>query len=556
METAKSAFAQASEHTANLNQSITTNSRHYAERASQHAENVDFFSENRIGAVVVCAWSLLIWLIFLPIFHLGIVPWMGTWESMHGLTVRDYMAYAEESYFSPEVCFQVLDANGDKNSTLKEFVAGTKTFKRPVFRYPAEVTPIFNEIDKNNDGMIQEKEFFAATPSGQAKKWRANMTDLKTRAKQAYGFLDAYYTQAMDIGSDGKVTEKEWVDAAALLVPPIPTDDAKMLFKKADTDGNQAIEPREWVSYSIINNFTFSAAIPDGVKLPGPRVTMAVQTALTSCIQATEKDLVTVSRAEPPQSSGRHLNATNATLLEVAFEILTGTRARRDGLQTQVDDLPNDCFTRAFNYAMISNGQTTPKPMATVAPAKDGPVTAKELEQYYNIPAVVEGHSELLFNNAIAGLTTSQLSTEQTKLMPVFEKTLENFAGAGVDFTMEAGQVTKDQDVSGAGADSNMTMIVSFTSDMKSAGLFQKKVQESGWSLMQELRTDIKNANIAALNGIEIHVWTRFTAAYYGASTSTLDRGAILNQHFGMFANIRNETGTPPFVKAVKAPTR
>merc|ERR1719247_2588415 len=145
---------------------------------------------------------------------------MKSWEGMHDLTLPEYMQHAEETYMTPKVCFQVLDSNADGNSTREEFRFGSNTFKRPPFRYPAEIIPIFDAIDMNQDGVIQDEEFYKSTPSSMDFKWHINMTDLKLRAKQGYGMLDSYFSQ-MDLDANGKVTEQEWMDAAKLLSPPV-----------------------------------------------------------------------------------------------------------------------------------------------------------------------------------------------------------------------------------------------------------------------------------------------------------------------------------------------
>jgi hypothetical protein len=554
MHRARNVVSQLSEQTAGLTQNFHQTSRAVVEHASQHAENVDFCSENLIGAVVVCVWSVLIWLLFLPIFHLGVVPWMASWEGMHGLTVLDYMAHAEETYPTPQICFEVLDGNGDKNATLKEFQVGSATFKRPMFRYPAESHPIFEAIDLNKDGVIQEREFYLSTPAGVALKWRVNLTDLKLRAKQAYGYLDSYYQQALDIQSNSKVTEKEWVDAAALLEPPVPAVDAIRLFKEADKDGNRLLEPREWVSYAVYGNFTFSAVIPDTVKFPGPRVTLAVTSALSGALQLIPSDLLEINNimdAASKPTTSRLLASKNTTegstkQIKVSFEILTGTRTRSQLLTTGVAKLPSTSFVTAFKYALTSGGSTTAKPMPTIPPSSidAGPLTNEDLEQYLNVPAVVQGRSELLLGNEKAA--TAQVAAKQDQLMPVLAKTFENFAG--VKFTVEDGEVEKVQDTSGL-SHSNKTMVFHFTADIAKCGEFQKKAWHSGYILAESIRTDIADQHMPELAGVKIHVWTRFTAAYYGSAVAGLKRGPLLNQRLGFYQGYRNDTGTAPFVK-------
>lgn len=548
-ERARTVFTTVSEQTAGLHQQLQSTSKTVVEQASQHAENVDFCSENLIGAVVVCVWSMLIWLLFLPVFHLGIVPWMASWEGMHGLTVSDYMAHAEATYPTPQVCFEVLDVNGDKNSTREEFLVGSKTFKKQVFRYPAEARPIFDAIDANKDGKIQEGEFYAATPAGVPYKWRVNMTDLKTRAKQAYGFLDSYYTQALDIQSDSKVTEKEFVDAAALLSPPIPIDDAKRLFLEADKDGNHMLEPREWVSYSIPGNFTFNGIVPEDVKFPGPRITLSVTAGLTSCLQTIPTDLIEIESIQDASQPRllRSIEKLKGTprFIKVSFEVLTGTRSRFEILRANVLKLPNKCFTNAFEFALLAGGSTTARPMATMAPALPGPVTDKELEQYFHVPAIVQGRTELLLRHEKVG--TVQVAQRAKQLMPVLQKTYASFGDC--DFTVEDGEVSKVQDTSGQSS-SNRTMIFKFTADIKNAGEFQKKVTKSGQSLVDSIKQNVIDQHFPDFAGVKIHVWTRFTAAYYGSAVAGLKRGSLLNQHFGMFERVRNDTGSRPFVKA------
>jgi len=544
---------------------IHTVGRNLAESASDHAEHLDFFSENSIGACVTCCISMVIWLVFLPIFHLGAVPWMSGWEAMHDLTLMEYMGHAEETFATPHGAFEVLDADGDGNSTQEEFTAGSGMFKRPPFRYPADMYPIFSAIDANKDGKLQNAEFYRATPSGMEMKWHMNMTDLKVRAKEGYGYLDSYYT-AMDINSDGKVDELEFTNMAKMLEPPVPVEDAKALFHKADTDGMGFIEPREWVSYTVEGNFTFQASLAPGIIPDGPRVMVAVEAGLRAALQVQESDMLTVTGlkqvvgTDSSESSGdtaRKLSDDSTTttvgyktfFLKVSCQVLLGTRARRQTMQAQLETLPNNVYMEEFGISLAGGSTTAPiGPMTTGQPIAPGPLTAKELEEYMEVPAVIQGHTELTLSHAEAG--THSVEEQETALKPIFQDSITTFCSCSL--SVDSVQTTVVQDTTGAGLATNKSMVLSWSGTLEHGGEFEKKIQASGHELVTSINDNIMKANLPCMVGVKLDLWTRFTADYYGSAAASLTKGTSLKQYFGHFhlaeGGIRNDTGTAPFV--------
>jgi len=530
---------------------IQTAGRNLAENVSEHAEHVDFFSENTIGACVTCTIALSIWLVFLPVFHLGLAPWLHHWEQMHALTVPEYMRHAEETYATPHMAFGVLDADGDHNSTKKEFAAGSKKFKRPPFDYPADVYPIFDQIDTNNDGLIQDKEFWSATPSGVEMKWHLNMNDLKTRAKQRDGSLDSYYT-SMDMNSDGKVSVEEFTAMAAILEPPVPLNDAKDLFKIADTDSKGFIAPREWVSYNVTGDFTFKAGLPSGIDPSGPRTMVAVEAGLRAALHILDFDLLTTTGVEKVKQPGskRLLSShmLETVFIKVTFIVQIGTRSRQALMQTTAAVLPNSIFLTAFTYSIAGGSTTFPiGPMTTMRPQPPGPVLDKDLKAYMGVPAVVQGHTELFLKQPASALWPS--SRQEKMLKPIIKASFDFFCKCGI--TVESVQTTEQQDETGAGGATNKTMFVEWSTDLKHGGVFEREMEDNGHQLMHSLYANIMQANLPSMVGVSLDSWTRFTATYYGSVAGSLPRGAVLEQRFGHYkgAGGRNDTGTPPFIE-------
>lgn len=530
---------------------LQTAGRSLAENVSEHAEHVDFFSENTIGACVTCTIALSIWLIFLPVFHLGLAPWLQHWEKMHMMTVPEYIRHAEETYATPHMAFNILDADGDHNSTKKEFAAGSKKFKRPPFEYPADVYPIFDQIDTNNDGLIQDKEFWSAAPSGLEMKWHLNMNDLKTRAKQRDGSLDSYYT-SMDMNSDGKVSVEEFTTLAGLLEPPVPLGDAKDLFKVADTDSKGFIAPREWVSYNVTGDFTFKAGLPSGIDPTGPRVMVAVEAGLRSSLHILDFDLLTISGVEKVKQPHKKRILSSQMLetvfIKVTFTVLIGTRSRQSLMQVTASILPNSVFEGAF-ASSISGGTTTFPigPMTTMRPQPPGPVLDKDLKAYMSVPAIVQGHTELFFKQPVSAPYPS--SRQEKMLKPIIKASFDFFCKSAI--TVESVQTTEEQDESGAGGATNKTMFVEWSADLKHGGVFEREIKDNGHQLTQSLYANIMQANLPSMVGVSLDSWTRFTATYYGSVAASLPRGAVLEQRFGHYKGIggRNDTGTPPFVE-------
>lgn len=525
--------------------------RNLAEHVSDHVEHLDFFSENSIGACVTCCLSLVIWLVFLPIFHLGAVPMMESWEAEHSLTVAEYMQRAEETFPTPHEAFEVLDPNADGNSTQEEFRAGSAVFKRPPFRYPAEMFPIFRDIDANGDSIIQDSEFYRASPAGTQTKWHCNMSDLKTRAKESYGYLDSYYT-AMDIKSDGKVDEHEFVTMAADLEPPIPKADAKLLFKQADEDGLGYLEPREWVSYNVSHTFTMPATLDSGIQPEGPRVTLAVEACLRASLEILQYDLLNVDEVKQViGSSDRRLSATPVTL-QVTFTVLVGTSVRQSEMRGDVKILPDSKCTIAFDTS-IGGKSTTMIPVGPpVTPPpkqKSGPLSDEELQAYLDVPAVVQGRTELLLSHTKAGMTT--ISSQEDELKPIFKSAFDDFCKCSIN--VDSVQSEEVQDQLGQGLGTNKTMIISWSTDRQHGGKFQKMVKDNGHQLVHGIYADVIEANLPFMTGTRLDSWTRFTCTYYGQDAATLPRGPAIKQYLGHFRTqydvVRNDTGTPPFVE-------
>lgn len=543
---------------------LHTVGRNLAENVSEHVEHVDFFSENTIGACVTCCVAVIIWLVFLPIFHLIGVPYMESWEAQHPLTVTEYMGRAEETFPSPLVAFEVLDADGDHNSTRKEFEVGSARFARPPFPYPAAVTPIFNAFDQNQDGMIQEDEFYRQSASGVPDKWHINMTDLKVRAKQGYGFLDSYYS-AMDLNSDGKVDEQEFVDKALDLVPPVQPGDAKKLFREADTDGMGTITPREWVAYGVNRSFLFKTGLEPGILPTGPKVMMATTAGLTASLQVLTADLLTVVGIEDvtnkADSKSRKLaDKLNHVALKISFSVLIGTRLRQNIMQTAANGLPDATFKSYFENS-ISGGSTTAGPSVAPAttgpPAKPGKLSRSELEDYMNVPAIIQGRTMLELSHAAAGV--NDVEKQKEKVRPLFQNSLATFCDC--DVSVESVQATVMQDELGNAA-TNKSIVISWTTDSSDGGNFQKHIWDDGWQLVYNIKHDIVKENLPSFVGTNIDSWTRFSCEYYGSEAATLGRGKSIEQYVGHHKALgeviaRNDTGSAPFVKAtgVKADT-
>lgn len=522
--------------------------RNLVEHVSEHVEHLDFFSENSIGACVTCCISMVIWLVFLPIFHLGAVPWLENWEAEHAMTVANFMHRAEETFATPHVAFEALDANGDRNATQAEFQAGAANFKRPPFRYPAEEWPVFKLIDANGDGMIQDMEFYHAAPSGLELKWHINMTDLKKRAKQGYGYLDSYYT-AMDINSDGKVDLQEFITMAADVQPPVPEEDAKRLFNEADSDKRGFIEPREWVSYNVSGTFDFRTLLPAGVLPEGPRVAMAVEACLRGALDILQFDILTVEQVSQVTGQARQLSA-NAVTLRVPFTVFVGTRQRQSTIATDVKTLPSALCTAAFANA-ISGGAATDLPPGhpTEPPSqKAGPLSDSELQAYFKVPAIIQGHTELLLSHATTSV--AGISQQEGPLKDIFKAAVDAFCKCSV--TVDSVQASEVQDQTGQGLGSNKTVVISWSDDRQGGGKFQKLIKDSGHQLVHGVYESIMKANLPFMSGVSLDSWTRFTATYYGQKAAELPRGTAIKQYYGHFRTlnkaIRNDTGTPPFV--------
>jgi len=530
--------------------------RNLAEHVSDHVEHLDFFSENTIGACVTCCISLLIWLVALPIFHLGAVPWMDQWEAMHAITLPEYMGRAEETYGSPHAAFKVLDPNGDGNSTFKDFQAGSALFKRPPFRYPADVYPVFGKIDANSDGIVQDSEFYRAAPSGMEWKWHINMTDFKARTRESYGYLESYYT-AMDRNSDGQVTRKEFTTLAADLEPPVPEEDAKELFDKADHDGSGFVEPREWVSYNVSGLFSFPTTLAPGVLPEGPRVMLAVEAGLRAALRIMQFEVLVVNGVAKQEAvavapSRRLQTVAQSVVLRVTFTVFVGTTSRQSQMAHDVTKLPDDTYTAVFD-ASISGGSTTALPPGVnpTAPPEQtpGPLSADDLQAYLNVPAVIQGRTELLLGSADAA--TDVIADQEAKTGVIFKSSFDAFCECSI--TVESAQTEAMQDQMGGAATSrNTTLVISWSTDLQHGGKFEQRVQDTGQQLISSIFANIMKANLPSMKGVTLDSWTRFTATYYGEEAAKLPRGTAIKQYLGNFRTmdkgVRDDTGTPPFV--------
>jgi len=370
--------------------------------------------------------------------------------------------------------------------------------------------------------------------------------------------LDSYFT-AMDINSDGKVDMKEFVTMAAVLQPPVPEGDAKALFHTADQDGRGFIEPREWVSYNVSHTFTFQATLGSGVLPEGPRVNMAVEAGLRASLQILQYDLLNVNAVKKMASNGSARLLQSTVSLRVSFLVFLGTRSRQEKMVKDVKALPNDVFSSTFANSISGDSTSLPvgglpvgvpggSPPTAPPTQKAGPLADTELQAYFNVPAIIQGHSEILLRHASAAVAT--ISTGEDSLKPIFKAAFDAFCKCSI--TVNSVQTEQLQDQTGQGGASNKTMILSWSTDLADGGTFEKHVQDNGHVLVHSIYEGIIQAQMSWLSGVQLDSWTRFSARYYGQKAGGLPRGTVIKQYVGHFRKLhqalRNDTGTPPFV--------
>lgn len=218
-------------------------------------------------------------------------------------------------------------------------------------------------------------------------------------------------------------------------------------------------------------------------------------------------------------------------------------------MQDAAATMPNSVFMGAFATSISGGSTTLPSgPGITAAPVSPGPVSDKDLEAYLNVPAIIEGRTFLLLSHAAAGLNS--VKEQEKALKPIFEDSIDAFCKCKIN--VESVQTTMAQDTTGAGLATNKSMVLSWSSDLKHGGEFERAVKDHGHQLVANIYDNIMKASLPCMVGVKLDSWTRFSATYYGSVAAHLPRGTALKQRLGHFkadsGSLRNDTGTPPFV--------
>lgn len=356
--------------------SLHTVGRNLAEGVTEGVEKVDLFSETTIGACVTCCVSLLMWLIFLPIFNLGAVPWMEQWEGSGMDTISDYMAHAEETYVTPKAAFYVLDSNADGNSTMKEFIAGSKRFKRPPFKFDEEAIPVFHDLDTNGDDSVSPQEFYAHVPARSDSRWHTSLEQVKNGARTKYGSLEGAY-KAWDSNGDSKVTPDEFQAGSGAAVGYISPEDAQVAFNQADKNHDGVLDPREWVVHTAHCSFNLQT---DLQTVPADND--------ANLVKAMEADLSEYLQTQPDDSTKCNVKANAASTARRRLEsvklisdctIDVGSTERQHSIEGLCQQLPTAAFMKRLTTLLgAAPVNTAPAPApVTAAPATAAPTTTQ-----------------------------------------------------------------------------------------------------------------------------------------------------------------------------------
>mmetsp|Transcript_39875 Transcript_39875/g.70129 ORF Transcript_39875/g.70129 Transcript_39875/m.70129 type:complete len:581 (+) Transcript_39875:81-1823(+) len=578
--------------------SLHTVGRNFVEGVSEGVEQVDFFSETTIGACVTCCISVLIWMFFLPCFNLIAVPWMMQWEGTGVPTIRHYMSRAEETYITPKATMYVLDANADGNSTLQEFLAGSKRFKTPPFKWDEEARPVFHDLDSNADGKITPAEFYSHVPSKSETKWHTSLQDVIDGAKRKHGDLETAY-KAWDSDSDNQVFSDEFYAGAKESLGFIDEVDAQVDFDQADKDKDGILEPREWVDFPMHCYFR-TVAQTNGMPSDSD-LNRAMEASILEFMKAESTDLANCAVEEEVSAafSGRRLETLS---LVSNCTLHVGTIARQGSMQGMCQQLPNKKFTESLEShlggapvelptppptpppssapapgtpaptpaptpmptpppsgngmsiedAMASlgikprkNRSTTPAPAPThsLALVGPGPVSDQDLLSYTGKSCIVEGDTAIFVTNFLcdASQADTKIDLIKTGLQDLMQKV-----------TGDIPQMQSVQIINNIYYKNNVTVSAKWEIDTSHGGEYQQKVKAQGWRLDDGTKDIFKTVPLECMHNVKVRQFTQFTVQYYGLAANTVPRGLSLQQEYGLAwteEGIANFTGSFPYVQ-------
>lgn len=578
--------------------SLHTVGRNFAEGVTEGVEQVDFFSETTIGACVTCCVSVLIWMFFLPVFNFIAVPWMTQWEGSGIWTVRHYMARAEETYVTPKATFYVLDADADGGSELEEFLAGSKRFTRPPFKWDEVARPVFNDIDANKDGRISPTEFYSQVPARSESKWHKTLQDVKDGAKTKHGGLEAAY-KAWDSNSDNRVTSDDFYAGATESLEFIDEVDSQVAFDKADADHDGAISPREWVDFPMHCYFRIQAKTnyePSDYDLNN-----AMEANILDFMNADPGDVANcvVQKALGGATSGRRLETSLNLVSNCTLHV--GAQSRQSSMQSSCQQLPTPDFTtnlekrlggvpvepqaRVAPTPAPSVGAITPVPTPAPTPASPsgeqmsieevrkslgiderptrapaaptpapspthslafvtpGPVTDQDLLSYTGRSCIVEGDTAIFVANFLCDDSEADQKVDliKTGLQDLMQRITGNVP-----------QMQSVQIINNIYYSNNVTVAAKWEIDTTKGGEFQQKIKTDGWKIDDATQDLFKTVPMECMHDVQVRQFSQFTAQYYGVAANMVPKGLSLQQEYGLAwtkEGIANFTGSFPYVQ-------
>lgn len=144
-------------------------------------------------------------------------------DSMNAVKLRAELA---KKFGSVSEACKLMDMNNNSQVNMSEF--NKTTAKLPKAPSKDDTYRLFAHMDVDQDGSLAMQECHMA------------VNGFKTRLQNTYGNLTSG-CEALDVNSDGSITNDEFLKGSKLLTPPIAESDAVALYPKLDDNGDGVV---------------------------------------------------------------------------------------------------------------------------------------------------------------------------------------------------------------------------------------------------------------------------------------------------------------------------
>lgn len=217
-------------------------------------DKLDTCPETLLGLLSTCFCTLFIWLLLLPIFNLGGMEWIRSWEGKRAIlypeaSKKECIDALQHSYVTPAQAFAVADTDSSGDVSKREwrtFAAALNWRLTLDGRHTMRVMPCFQLFDDRGTGLaFLDSDFYDVVGSKYHWTWEMTAATLRMKLAEKYGTMAEACDSILDANNDTKVTLAEFKNGTSQLDNPPSDADNVRLFEHMDTDADGLLSMAE-----------------------------------------------------------------------------------------------------------------------------------------------------------------------------------------------------------------------------------------------------------------------------------------------------------------------